>query len=141
MLELARVTASVMWPRAPAIARVYGYHVQALVTTKEHFENGPRDKRVNLEKWLKVNGKMADVLVSEEKGTACSTWYLPNGGRKQRERSLCASPRDVDGKSSAMGRHIWVDHRLSYQDTQGCAKLPRAPHGATASRGLGKGFG
>lgn len=91
MLELARVTASVMWPRAAAIARVYGYHVQALVTTKEHFENGPRDKKVNLEKWLKVNGEMADVLVSEEKGTACSTWYLPNGGRKQRERSLCFS--------------------------------------------------
>lgn len=65
MLELARVTASVMWPRAAAIARVYGYHVQALVTTKEHFETGSRDKRVNLEKWLKVNGEMADVLLSE----------------------------------------------------------------------------
>lgn len=140
-LELARVTASMMWPRAEAVARVYGYHVQALVTTKEHLENGPRDRRVNLEKWLKGNGEIADVLVSEKKGTAWSTWYLADGGRKQRGRSLCACPREVDGKSSSTDRHVWVDHEVSYQDTQGCAKLPRASRGATASRGLGKGFG
>lgn len=42
----------------------------SLVITNEYVENGPRDRRVNLEKWLKVKGEVSGVSVSEKKGKA-----------------------------------------------------------------------
>lgn len=74
--------------------------------TKEYLENSPRDRRVNLEKWLKVNGEISDLSVSEKKRKGCRPGDLQDGGRKQREMSVFACPREVGDESSA-GR--WAD--------------------------------
>lgn len=78
--------------------------------------------------WVKKRGKVPGDLRS--------------GERKQREMCVYACEREVDGKSSAWR---WADvsgwPMRSYQDTRGHAKSARVSCGATASRGLGTGFG
>jgi len=86
--QLPRVAASAAWPSAREQPRrgrcqhlVRGKRAAGAAAvahgcgiTEASLENGPRDRKVRLRKWLKGDGEVSDVSASEKKGKACSTW-------------------------------------------------------------------
>lgn len=69
-----------------------------LVITKEYLENSPGSIRRNGSKEM-VRYLMFQCL--ERKGKPVASGDLQDGGRKQRETSIFACPREVDDESSA----------------------------------------